>query len=46
VPADFDGWETLSEQLVRFLDFFQALRMGTPGSSAPAPKPGPSAPMS
>ncbi|CAH0134871.1 MULTISPECIES: MarR family winged helix-turn-helix transcriptional regulator [unclassified Arthrobacter] len=44
VPADFDGWETLSEQLARFVDFFQTPRTGIPGSSAPsAPKPGPEA---
>ena len=37
VPADFDGWEALSEQLARFVDFFQAPRPGTPGSSGPPP---------
>ena len=29
VPADFDGWEALSEQLARFVDFFQTPRPGT-----------------
>lgn len=46
VPADFDGWETLSEQLARFVDFFQTPRPGRPNPSArPAPRPGPAASM-
>ncbi|MFF2243349.1 MarR family winged helix-turn-helix transcriptional regulator [Arthrobacter sp. NPDC058130] len=40
VPADFDGWETLSEQLARFVDFFQLPQQRSPGSnSAPVLKP-------
>ena len=31
VPADFDGWESLSEQLARFVDFFQTPQQGTSG---------------
>ncbi|MCI9869409.1 MarR family transcriptional regulator [Arthrobacter humicola] len=38
VPADFDGWEALSEQLARFVDFFQTPRPGTPGSTARHPR--------
>lgn len=34
VPADFDGWESLSEQLARFVDFFQKPQRRTPGSGA------------
>ena len=37
VPADFDGWEALSEQLARFVEFFQAPRPDTPGSGGPPP---------
>lgn len=37
VPADFDGWEALSEQLARFVEFFQAPRPGAPDSSGPPP---------
>lgn len=45
VPADFDGWEILSEQLARFVDFFQTPRPRTPGASAPsAAKPDPATP--
>lgn len=32
VPADFDGWETLSEQLARFVDFFRTRHQASPGS--------------
>jgi len=46
VPADFDGWEILSEQLARFVEFFQSPRPGTREPSAPpAPKRGPAASM-
>ena len=46
VPADFDGWEILSEQLARFVEFFQSPRPGTRKPSAPpAPKRGPAASM-
>lgn len=34
VSTDFDGWEALSEQLARFVDFFQTPGQGTPGSGA------------
>lgn len=30
VPADFDGWETLSEQLTRFVEFFQTHQQAPP----------------
>ncbi|MFE4228693.1 MarR family winged helix-turn-helix transcriptional regulator [Arthrobacter sp. NPDC056886] len=46
VPADFDGWESLSEQLARFVEFFQNPRPGTRNPGAPpAPKAGPEAAM-
>jgi DNA-binding MarR family transcriptional regulator len=46
VPADFDGWESLSEQLARFVEFFQSPRPGTRNPSAPpARNSGPAASM-
>ena len=46
VPADFDGWETLSEQLARFVEFFQNPRPGRANFTArPGPNPGPAASM-
>jgi DNA-binding MarR family transcriptional regulator len=46
VPANFDGWESLSEQLARFVDFFQAPQLGTRNPSGPpTPKSGPAVSM-
>ena len=46
VPADFDGWETLSEELTRFVDFFQTPPPGSPGiNTLPAPNAGSTASM-
>lgn len=32
VPTDFEGWDSLRDQLARFVDFIQAPRTGGPGS--------------